>query len=142
MTIRESCQLILQAASMGAGGEIYVLDMGKPVKILYLAEQMIRLSSRVASKDIEIRITGLRPGEKLTEELFYDDEEITKTGHDKILLARYQNVNFTEILQIINQLEHASDNCEQDKIHEILNNVVPFGEFNNTLNNVIPLKQV
>jgi FlaA1/EpsC-like NDP-sugar epimerase len=142
MTIRESCQLILQSALMGAGGEIYVLDMGKPVKILYLAEQMILLSKPATSSDIEIRITGLRPGEKLSEELFYENEKMSETVHNKILLARHQAVISRDLNKIINQLEKASDACDQEQIQKILNKIVPFGEFNNTYHdNVVSIKQ-
>jgi FlaA1/EpsC-like NDP-sugar epimerase len=142
MTIRESCQLILQSALMGAGGEIYVLDMGNPVKILYLAEQMILLSNTATSSDIEIRITGLRPGEKLSEELFYENEKMSETVHNKILLARHLQVFTKDLSKIINQLEKASDDCDQKQIKVILNKIVPFGEINNTYNdNVISIKQ-
>jgi len=87
MTIPEACQLILQANVIGRGGEIFVLDMGEPVKISYLAEQLIRLSGKTPGEDIEIVYTGLRPGEKLYEELFHDAEKLAETGHPKILLA-------------------------------------------------------
>ncbi|MBK1641173.1 polysaccharide biosynthesis protein [Chromatium okenii] len=88
MTIPEACQLIMQAAVLGAGGEIFVLDMGEPIKIRYLAEQMIRLSGREPGRDIAITYTGLRPGEKLYEELFYASEALVATGHPKIRVAR------------------------------------------------------
>jgi len=88
MTIPEACQLIMQAAVIGAGGETFVLDMGEPVKIRYLAEQMIRLSGREPGRDIQIQFTGLRPGEKLYEELFYDSEAYAPTPHAKIHVAR------------------------------------------------------
>ena len=88
MTIPEACQLIMQAAAIGAGGETFVLDMGEPVKIRYLAEQMIRLSGREPGRDIRIEYTGLRPGEKLYEELFYDAEADAPTPHPKIHVAR------------------------------------------------------
>ena len=143
MTIRESCQLILQAALMGSGGEIYVLNMGSPIKIMYLAEQMIKLSNPTSSTDVEIKITGLRPGEKLAEELFYANEEMAETEHNKILLARHEDVNSDDIETIIMKLENASNNCDQDEIQNILNGIVPFGEFNNNYqSNVIPIKQV
>lgn len=87
MTIPEACQLILQAGVIGRGGEIFVLDMGEPVKISYLAEQLIRLSGKTPGEDIEIVYTGLRPGEKLYEELFHDAEKLAETSHPKILLA-------------------------------------------------------
>jgi FlaA1/EpsC-like NDP-sugar epimerase len=88
MTIPEACQLIMQAAVIGAGGETFVLDMGEPVKIRYLAEQMIRLSGREPGRDIQMQFTGLRPGEKLYEELFYDSEAYAPTPHAKIHVAR------------------------------------------------------
>jgi FlaA1/EpsC-like NDP-sugar epimerase len=88
MTIPEACQLIMQAAAIGQGGEILVLDMGEPVKIAYLADQMIRLSGKVPGEDIQIDFVGLRPGEKLFEELFYDSEDLAPTAHPKIRVAR------------------------------------------------------
>jgi FlaA1/EpsC-like NDP-sugar epimerase len=88
MTIPEACQLIMQAAAIGEGGEIFVLDMGEPIKIRYLAEQMIRLSGREPGREISIEYIGLRPGEKLYEELFYDSEDLTPTRHPKIRVAR------------------------------------------------------
>lgn len=87
MTITEASQLILEASVVGLDGHIYVLDMGDPIRIVELAEQMINLSGKEVGKDIEIEFTGLRPGEKLEEELFHSDENITDTKHDKLLLA-------------------------------------------------------
>lgn len=88
MTIPEACQLIMQAAVIGQGGETFVLDMGEPVKIRYLAEQMIRLAGREPGREIPIVYTGLCPGEKLYEELFYDAEAYAPTPHAKIRVAR------------------------------------------------------
>ncbi|AHF05282.1 multidrug MFS transporter [Marichromatium purpuratum 984] len=88
MTIPEACQLIMQAAAIGAGGEIFVLDMGEPIRIAYLAEQMIRLAGREPGVDVAIEYVGLRPGEKLYEELFYDGEDLVETAHPKIRAAR------------------------------------------------------
>jgi len=93
MTIPEACQLIMQAAVIGAGGEVFVLDMGRPVKIRYLAEQMIRLAGREPDRDIAIRYVGLRPGEKLFEELFYEIEDMVPTAHPKIRAARRQPID-------------------------------------------------
>ena len=87
MTIPEAVQLVLQAASMGNGGEVFVLDMGKQIKIINLARNMIALSGLVPDKDIKIVFTGLRPGEKLYEELFDADEKILPTSHKKINMA-------------------------------------------------------
>ena len=104
MTIPEACQLILQAGAMGKGGEIYVLDMGEPVKIAYLAEQMILLSGREPGKDIEISFTGLRPGEKLYEELFHDNE-LTGTTHEKILQAQSRVIDWRHLDACMRTLE-------------------------------------
>ncbi|HET8838990.1 MAG TPA: nucleoside-diphosphate sugar epimerase/dehydratase [Flavobacteriaceae bacterium] len=87
MTIDEACQLVLEAGAMGKGGEIYVFDMGSPIKIVDLAKHMIRLSGLVPEKDIKIEFTGLRPGEKLYEELLADRETTRPTHHEKILIA-------------------------------------------------------
>lgn len=89
MTIPEASQLILQAAAVGKGGEIYVLDMGEPIKIRYLAEQMILLSGKLPYRDISIHFTGLRPGEKLQEELFHPGEHPVPTPYPKLLLAQH-----------------------------------------------------
>src|SRR5690606_39087980 len=88
MTIPEAVQLVLQAAVMGKGGEVFVLDMGDPVRIEDLAKDLIRLSGLRFGHDIEIRYTGLRPGEKLFEELSRDDESLRPTTHEKVLSAR------------------------------------------------------
>jgi len=88
MTIREASQLILQSAAIGAGGEIFLLDMGTPVKIVDMARDLIRLSGLEPDIDIRIEFSGLRPGEKLTEELITEGEDILKTCHEKILVLK------------------------------------------------------
>jgi FlaA1/EpsC-like NDP-sugar epimerase len=88
MTIPEAVQLVLQAGTMGEGGEIFVLEMGQPVKILHLAERMITLSGKRPYTDIEIEFIGLRPGEKMYEELFHEGEKQLPTGHDQIRVAQ------------------------------------------------------
>jgi FlaA1/EpsC-like NDP-sugar epimerase len=93
MTIPEAVQLILQAGCMGRGGEIFVLDMGKPVKILKLAEKLITLSGKRPYRDVDIRITGLRPGEKMYEELFNSGEELLETAHPRIRVAGCREVS-------------------------------------------------
>lgn len=123
MTIPEACQLILQAGSMGQGGEIFVLDMGKPVKIKYLAEQMIRLSGK--HKEVQIVYTGLRPGEKLYEELFHADEKFGKTTHAKILLADHRSNNLQQLTTILEQLAIACDNYAEADIIKIMKHIVP-----------------
>lgn len=123
MTIREACQLIMQASVMGKGGEIYVLDMGEPVKITYLAEQMIRLSGKILNKDIGIEYIGLRPGEKMYEELYYKFEQQEKTEHEKILLARHNTDVYSsieaKILNLINVYETEDKQVLNDLILEI-----------------------
>jgi FlaA1/EpsC-like NDP-sugar epimerase len=95
MSIPEACQLVLQAGSMGVGGEIFVLDMGAPVKIVDLAREMIRLAGMVEGKDINIVFSGLRPGEKLYEELFSDKEAYELTYHGKIKKALFRQLDET-----------------------------------------------
>ena len=97
MTIPEACQLVLEAGSMGNGGEVFVFDMGSPVKIADLAKKMIRLYGMIPNIDINITYSGLRPGEKLYEELLTDGENTIKTYHDKILIAKVREVDFEEI---------------------------------------------
>lgn len=125
MTIPEACQLILQAAAMGQGGEIFVLDMGQPINIRYLAEQMIRLSGKVPEQDISIIYTGLRPGEKLYEELFHLEEKLGKTTHPKILLASPRSSQWTELCEHLNQLALACDNYTETEIKQVLKKLVP-----------------
>ncbi|MEX0827967.1 MAG: nucleoside-diphosphate sugar epimerase/dehydratase [Haliea sp.] len=125
MTIPESCQLILQAGAMGQGGEIFVLDMGKPVRIAYLAEQMIRLSGRVPGRDVKIIYTGLRPGEKLNEELFHVDETQTATCHPKILLARHIAVDRRQFEAAMDELEQASEAYNEHVMRALLDSLVP-----------------
>lgn len=88
MTIPEACQLVLEAGSMGNGGEIYIFDMGKPVKIVDLAHKMIKLAGFIPNKEIEVKIVGLRPGEKLYEELLNDSSKTLKTHHEKIMISK------------------------------------------------------
>ncbi|HHJ18903.1 MAG TPA: polysaccharide biosynthesis protein [Gammaproteobacteria bacterium] len=125
MTIPEASQLIMQAAVIGKGGEIFVLDMGEPVKISYLAEQMIRLSGKIPGEDIQIVYTGLRPGEKLYEELFYDQEDHLPTSHDKILLARSFECDWESLNDNIRALEEACEFYDEARLHELLDKLVP-----------------
>jgi FlaA1/EpsC-like NDP-sugar epimerase len=107
MTIPEACQLVLEAGSMGEGGEIFVFDMGESVKIVDLAKKMIQLSGLELEKDIQIQYTGLRPGEKLYEELLTKGENIKPTHHQKILKADIEQVSSEEVREAINFLKEA-----------------------------------
>jgi FlaA1/EpsC-like NDP-sugar epimerase len=125
MTIAEASQLIMQAAVLGSGGEIYVLDMGKPVKITYLAEQLIRLSGKIPGKDIQIVYTGLRPGEKLFEELFHELEPYEQTRHEKIFLAHPRESNWENLGTDLRDAELAVKSYDTPKIQQILLKLVP-----------------
>ena len=109
MTIPEACQLVLEAGAMGEGGEVFVFDMGKSVKIVDLAKKMIQLSGFVPDKDIKIEFTGLRPGEKLYEELLTKNENTIPTYHEKILIAKTRVYDFNEIQTQISQLIQLAD---------------------------------
>ena len=113
MTIPEACQLVLEAGTMGNGGEIFIFDMGEPVKIIDLAKKMIRLAGFTPDKEIEIKIIGLRPGEKLYEELLNDTSKTLATHNEKILIAQerhddYDHVN-TTVLDLLNKMQQISD---------------------------------
>ncbi len=125
MTIHEACQLILQAAAMGNGGEIFVLEMGEPVKIIDLARQMVILSGLEPGTDIAIELTGLRPGEKLYEELFYETEEIVDTGHPKIRRASSVQMPIERLYDCLESLRVACDQVNDGKLREALRKVVP-----------------
>ena len=125
MTIREACQLILQASVVEEEGGIYVLDMGDPVRIDYLAEQMIRLSGKTPGEDIDIQYVGLRPGEKLYEELFYDDESKERTGNDKVFRARHVPADWRKVKQVIARLEQSLVTVEDHEIKRLLAELVP-----------------
>jgi FlaA1/EpsC-like NDP-sugar epimerase len=125
MTIPEATQLVLQAGSMGEGGEIFLLDMGEPIKILHLAEELIRLSGREPYEDIEIEFTGLRPGEKLFEELLLDGEGVKGTRHEKICIAGSAVTNAAELYQQINELHNAARLMDLPEVFRLLKLIVP-----------------
>jgi FlaA1/EpsC-like NDP-sugar epimerase len=125
MTIPEACQLILQAGAMGRGGEIFVLDMGEPVKITYLAEQMIRLSGKIPGEDVDIIYTGLRPGEKLYEELFHEQEQLEQTNHPKIFLARHRVEDWQKLNAVLDQMKIACKQYDEPELKILLNKLVP-----------------
>ena len=125
MTIPEASQLILQAAVLGNGGEIFALDMGEPVQIRYLAEQMIRLAGKQPERDIAIVYTGLRPGEKLFEELFHPHENYQSTTHAKILLAQHRNVAWPLLVNQLKQAAAAVQAYDETQLRQILETLLP-----------------
>lgn len=125
MTIPEAVQLVIQAASMGKDGEIFILDMGRPVKIIDLARNMIRLSGFEPEKDIPIKILGIRPGEKLEEELVNIGEKTEKTEMDKILRVITNTVPFEEMEKIISHLKKLIEKGDDEEIKKYLVRVVP-----------------
>ncbi|WP_373514292.1 polysaccharide biosynthesis protein [Persicitalea sp.] len=125
MTIPEACQLVLEAGAMGQGGDVFVFDMGEPVKIVDLARRMIQLSGLAADRDIEIAYTGLRPGEKLFEELLSEGETHTATHHPKIMIARLSAVSFQTIREAISELRSILSTGDRDSIVSLLKAVIP-----------------
>jgi len=125
MTIPEAVQLVLEAGAMGEGGEIFVFDMGESIKIYDLAKQMIKLSGLELGKDIEIKITGLRPGEKLYEELLANEENTVSTHHPKILKAKVQTSDFQSIADSTDQLIELFDIQDNALIVQKLKAIVP-----------------
>lgn len=124
MTIPEACQLVLQAGSMGKGGEIFVLDMGEPVKIVDLARDLIRLSG-FREDEIEIVFTGTRPGEKLFEELSLGEENVAKTSHPKVFVGRTLNWSSEQIQAGLAELVGVMDCADASTVREALQRVVP-----------------
>ncbi|WP_066757567.1 polysaccharide biosynthesis protein [Crocinitomix algicola] len=133
MTIPEACQLVLEAESMGNGGEIFVFDMGESVCIYDLAKKMIKLSGLELGKDIEIKITGLRPGEKLYEELLTNEENTQETHHPQILIARVRNYDFNEVSEKINELTQLFDSQNNIQIVKLMKDIVPEYVSNNSI---------
>jgi FlaA1/EpsC-like NDP-sugar epimerase len=129
MTIPEAAQLVLQAGSMGEGGEVFVLDMGQPVRIIELARQMVQLSGHTVRDvtkpegDIEITVTGLRPGEKLYEELLIGDDP-SPTAHPRIMKARESFREWDELRPSLSRLEKAAHDNDVSELREILKQLV------------------
>ncbi|MAT90293.1 MAG: polysaccharide biosynthesis protein [Flavobacteriaceae bacterium] len=132
MTIPEACQLVLQAGTMGKGGEIFVFDMGEPVRILSLAERMIRLSGLEPYEDIDIKITGLRPGEKLFEELLNDTSTSLPTHHPKIMISKVPIGEFQIIKKKVKHLIKAATHKEDQEVVRLLKELVPEFKSNNS----------
>jgi FlaA1/EpsC-like NDP-sugar epimerase len=125
MTIPEAVQLVLQAGGLGKGGEVFVLDMGEPVKIADLAADLIRLSGKEVGKDIEIRFSGTRPGEKLYEELFFDAEHAIPTGHPKVLKARNAALPVGVSTVVQDLIDAAQEGWPPEEIRTLLRRLVP-----------------
>jgi FlaA1/EpsC-like NDP-sugar epimerase len=151
MTIPEASQLVLEAGAMGEGGEIFVFDMGKPVPIVDLARKMIRLSGLVPNIDIEIKYTGLRPGEKLYEELLSDAENTVSTHHDKILIAKIREekiegleTHFEELFTYAGQAGQSMAMVSKMKelIPEFVSNNSVFEQLDQTKASVLPIHKV
>jgi FlaA1/EpsC-like NDP-sugar epimerase len=133
MTIPEACQLVLEAGAMGKGGEIYIFDMGKPVKIIDLARKMIKLAGYVPDKDIKIQIVGLRPGEKLYEELLNDTSKTIPTYHEKIMIAEEIQDEYENLHNDIEELIDNANYLGNDEIVMKMKKIVPeFKSMNST----------
>lgn len=141
MTISEACQLVLEAATMGNGGEIFVFDMGKSVKIYDLAKNMIILSGLRFPEDIDIRITGLRPGEKIYEELLADGENTKPTYHEKIMIARTKKIDIATISDKIANLCATSLKTQNLEIVALIKDIVPEYISNNSKYEVLDTKK-
>lgn len=125
MTIPEACELVLQAGTMGAGGEIYVFDMGDPVRILDLAKRMIKLSGFTPDLDIKIKFIGLRPGEKLYEELLSNDATTVPTHHEKIMISKDPTIDFNEIEILFKQIIKSAVKRDKVQVVTLLKKIVP-----------------
>ena len=125
MTIPEACQLVLEAGAMGKGGEIYIFDMGKPVKIIDLAKKMIRLAGFIPDKDIMIKIVGLRPGEKLYEELLNDTSKTLPTHHEKIMIAQEVYDDFSRLETLTNDLIQCATSYSVIEVVTKMKEIVP-----------------
>ncbi len=142
MTIPEACQLILQASVLGRGGEIFALDMGEPIRIRDLAEQMIRLAGKREGNDIAIVYTGLRPGEKLFEELFHPQERYTDTAHAKIFLAQPRSMAWPLLTVQLGRGEAAVREFDEAALRRVVEQLLPeFAPVETSADNVIAIKK-
>lgn len=141
MTISEACQLVLEAATMGNGGEIFVFDMGKSVKIYDLAVNMIILSGLRFPEDIDIKITGLRPGEKIYEELLADGENTRATYHEKIMIAKTKKLDVINIEEKIENLCLINTKMQNLEIVSIIKDIIPEYLSNNSTYEVLDVKK-
>ena len=133
MTIPEACELVLQAGTMGVGGEIFVFDMGEPVKIVDLAERMIRLSGFEPNIDIKIVYTGLRPGEKLYEELLSDGTKTLPTHHEKIMISKDETMEFEKINALTQKIYDLAKESNKIEVVRTLKEIVKEFKSNNSV---------
>lgn len=133
MTIPEACSLVLEAGTMGNGGEVFLFDMGEPIKILDLAKKMIRLAGLTPGKDIELRFTGLRPGEKLFEELLNKEEEVIPTHNKKILIAKVIEYDFEKVQESIQHLLLLAAVNKDEEVVKQMKRIVPEYISNNSI---------
>ena len=125
MTIPEACRLVMEAGIMGKGGEIYIFEMGRPVKIADMARKMIELSGFDPDKDIPIIYTGLRPGEKLYEELLSNKENTLPTAHNKIRVAKVREYNYQEVVKELDKLNELAALVNIPEMVKMMKNIVP-----------------
>ncbi len=125
MTIPEACQLVLEASVMGKGGEIFLFDMGKAVKILDLAKNLIKFSGKKVDQDIKIKFTGLRPGEKLFEELLLESENNKPTHHPKIKIADIHKYSYSEVSSKIDAFQDPLQKQNILKMVKLMKEMVP-----------------
>ena len=125
MTIPEAAQLVLQAGTMGGGGEIFILDMGEPVKILDLAKEAISLSGLRPFDDIDIVFTGVRPGEKLFEQLDIEEEKVSRTRHPKIFIGKLAAYPAGMVESALERLKILSRTGDETELREFLNSFLP-----------------
>lgn len=125
MTIPEASQLVIQAGAMASGGEIFILDMGKPVKIINLAKDLIRLSGLEPDKDIKIEFSGIRPGEKLYEELLTSEEGTSATRHKRIFVARPNHIESEVVAQLLKTIRERGSYLEREEIENAIRQLIP-----------------
>ena len=125
MSIPEACKLVLEAATLGSGGEIFIFDMGEPVKINDLAIKMIHLAGLEEGKDIKIEYTGLRPGEKLYEELLNIKEKVKKTSNEKIMIADVQEFEYDEVIPIYEDMIKTAFDNNNMAVVRLMKKLVP-----------------
>ncbi len=140
MTIPEAVQLVIQAGAMAKGGEIFILDMGEPVKIVDLAKDLIRLSGFEPNVDIPIVFTGLRPGEKLFEELLLDEEGISTTSHNKIFVGKPTFTDYKLLLKSFKELDKVIKEGNNEDVFNYVKLIVPTYKDNSEVNDKVEKK--